>query len=252
MLKQFVSNGYINRVQRLQMESYLQKLQNLRTLFWQKESSIPLLNIKTKDFLLPLIQNKPQRFNIRIAKNLIISQEAKILIISVTPQSLNDLLETIKSEVTKDHVLISIVSGISKTLTLSHSFLGAEIADIKRRVGNSEAAVIRAMPNTAIAFRESMTCIAAENRNAKGLDLTARIFDALGTTKTTTNSYLFRSNYDCRRTSNCPCNRSLCLWSCCKSNYNIIIYAVSSLHVPFELHLKEALKSVFIVKTLFA
>ena len=130
-----------------------------------------------------MIQNKPQRFNIRIAKNLIISQEAKILIISVTPQSLNDLLETIKSEVTKDHVLISIVSGISKTLTLSHPFLGAEIADIKRRVGNSEAAVIRAMPNTAIAFRESMTCIAAENRNAKGLDLTARIFDALGTKK---------------------------------------------------------------------
>jgi pyrroline-5-carboxylate reductase len=38
------------------------------------------------------------------------------------------------------------------------------------------------MPNTAIAFRESMTCIAAETRNAKGLDLTQHIFDALGAT----------------------------------------------------------------------
>jgi pyrroline-5-carboxylate reductase len=42
--------------------------------------------------------------------------------------------------------------------------------------------VVRAMPNTAIAFRESMTCLASSNKQSKALSVTKQIFDALGAT----------------------------------------------------------------------
>jgi len=95
--------------------------------------------------------------------------ESQLVFICVLPQFLNELLDDIKSVITEKHIIVSVVSG-------------AKIADITKRLElpfNPE--VIRAMPNTAIRFKESMTCIASNQKNV-GLKITEQIFDALGST----------------------------------------------------------------------
>lgn len=94
-------------------------------------------------------------------------KDSDIIIIAVTPQQLNDLLAEIKSSIEPArHTLISIVSG-------------ATINQIRKEIGNS-AAIIRAMPNTAIAIQESMTCISAAPEDYGKLEAAKKIFDALG------------------------------------------------------------------------
>jgi len=101
--------------------------------------------------------------------NLEAVKNSTILVLGVTPQSLNELLSSIKSSLRDDHLLISVISG-------------AEISDIRSRIGNEKVEIVRAMPNTAIAFRQSMTCIAFSHPNSKAVEPTKQIFDALGST----------------------------------------------------------------------
>eukprot|EP01117_Protostelium_nocturnum_P004337 TRINITY_DN1574_c0_g1_i1.p1 TRINITY_DN1574_c0_g1~~TRINITY_DN1574_c0_g1_i1.p1 ORF type:complete len:285 (-),score=108.58 TRINITY_DN1574_c0_g1_i1:58-912(-) len=101
--------------------------------------------------------------------NLEAVKNSTILVLGVTPQSLNDLLSSIRSSLRDDHLLISVISG-------------AEISDIRSRIGNDKVEIVRAMPNTAIAFRQSMTCIAFSHPNSKAVEPTKQIFDALGST----------------------------------------------------------------------
>lgn len=94
---------------------------------------------------------------------------SEIIIIAVQPQQLNDLLSEINPELkNKKHLIISVVSG-------------ASIKAIKNKVGKN-IQVIRAMPNTAIAIQESMTCLSSENKNDKSLDIAKKIFDSVGKT----------------------------------------------------------------------
>ena len=96
-------------------------------------------------------------------------KESDILILAVTPQQLNPLLLDIKSEIKADkHVIISIVSG-------------ASIKEIKSQLGEN-IALVRAMPNTAIAIQESMTCIASDDNKNDCQDIAKEIFDACGRT----------------------------------------------------------------------
>ena len=77
---------------------------------------------------------------------------SEVIIIAVQPQQLNELLSQISSELNSEkHLIISVVSG-------------ASIKAIKNHIGKN-IEVIRAMPNTAIAIQESMTCISAESKN---------------------------------------------------------------------------------------
>lgn len=101
--------------------------------------------------------------------NKTVVKNARIIIIAVEPQQMNELLDEIKSELdAKKHILISVVSG-------------ATVAAIKERT-QSGLQVVRAMPNTAIAIRESMTCIASDNADAETLNIATSIFDTVGKT----------------------------------------------------------------------
>lgn len=101
--------------------------------------------------------------------NLNAVKESEILIIAVTPQQLNSLMTEIKPGVDpKKHIIISIVSG-------------ASINEIRKQAG-CDATIIRAMPNTAIAIGESMTCIASDSTNKTALELGKKIFDSVGKT----------------------------------------------------------------------
>lgn len=91
------------------------------------------------------------------------------VIVAVQPQALDAVLMEIAPHVDAGrHLLVSVVSG-------------ASIAAIRRHVG-PDVAIVRAMPNTAVALRESMTCLAAEPAHAGALDRVAALFRAVGAT----------------------------------------------------------------------
>ena len=90
---------------------------------------------------------------------------AEIILLSVLPQQFNHVIEELAPAI-KDQLVISVISGVS-------------IGDIKSKIG-ADKKVVRAMPNTAIAIGESMTCIAGtENDSIKS---TEAIFNTVGTT----------------------------------------------------------------------
>lgn len=91
--------------------------------------------------------------------------KADIIIIAVQPQQLNDLLLQIKPLLkAKKHTVISVVSG-------------AAVSAMKKILGG-QIKIVRAMPNTAIAIQESMTCLSSDSPEA--LTYAEQIFNALG------------------------------------------------------------------------
>lgn len=95
--------------------------------------------------------------------------ETNLIILAVTPQQLNAVLEEIKTVLNPVvHTIISVVSG-------------ATIKQIKKHIGK-DLPVVRVMPNTAIAIRESMTCICAEEKDNNAVDLAKEIFNSVGKT----------------------------------------------------------------------
>ncbi len=85
-------------------------------------------------------------------------KQADIVVLAVLPQQLNKLLYEIKPVLKKlKHLLISVVSGVT-------------CHDIRLQSG-SQVQVVRAMPNTAIAIGQSMTCIATDNASAENIGL---------------------------------------------------------------------------------
>jgi pyrroline-5-carboxylate reductase len=90
------------------------------------------------------------------------------IILAVQPKQLEAVLKEIAPSLTDKHVLVSTVTGISTDEILTH--VGKKVA------------VIRAMPNTAIAIGASMTCICAKDATDKQLADTRKLFDGLGVT----------------------------------------------------------------------
>ncbi len=92
---------------------------------------------------------------------------ADLVILAVKPFQVNDILLSLKDEFKANkHVLVSVVTGVS-------------IDQLSLYVG-SEIPIVRAMPNTAIAIQESMTCIAAKNISEEHLQYILEIFNQLG------------------------------------------------------------------------
>jgi pyrroline-5-carboxylate reductase len=90
-----------------------------------------------------------------------------VIILAVLPQQLDTLLAEINGAIdSKRHVVISVISGVS-------------CANIKAKLGN-DVQVIRAMPNTAIAIGQSMTCIASDNASAENIAELTKMFETVG------------------------------------------------------------------------
>ncbi|MDN5203897.1 pyrroline-5-carboxylate reductase [Fulvivirgaceae bacterium BMA10] len=99
--------------------------------------------------------------NVNAVKN------SDIIIMVIKPYQMKDVLEEIKPVIDpKRQIVISAVTGFS-------------IDEMKEIVGE-DIPVFRVMPNTAIAIRESMTCIATTNGTQDQIDTVTTIFDALG------------------------------------------------------------------------
>ncbi len=96
-------------------------------------------------------------------------KNSEVIILSVLPQQLNDLIKDIKNSLDPNHhIIISIVTGVG-------------ICQIQNLLGNGFQ-IIRAMPNTAVRMCESMTCLSVKNIETESFELVKKIFDSLGVT----------------------------------------------------------------------
>lgn len=93
-------------------------------------------------------------------------QKSDILIFAVQPSQVAPILEEIKNELTEKHVIISTITGY-------------QIHQIEAIVGKDQF-IIRAMPNTAIAVGQSMTCLASNEKGMKRIKIAEAIFNRLG------------------------------------------------------------------------
>jgi pyrroline-5-carboxylate reductase len=100
--------------------------------------------------------------NIEAARN------AQVIIIAVKPYKIHEILQEINSVVTTDKILVSVVSDFS-------------IFEIEKSL-TTVPSIIRAMPNTATAVNESITCLASNNATKDDFKIVNSIFKSLGET----------------------------------------------------------------------
>lgn len=92
---------------------------------------------------------------------------ANLVILAVKPFQVNDVLAGIKTGLDpKKHLLISVVTGVT---------VESMLKSVAKKMS-----IIRAMPNTAIAIQESMTCLAAHEVSKEQKALTEDLFNQLG------------------------------------------------------------------------
>lgn len=92
---------------------------------------------------------------------------SRIVVLCVQPKQLSKVLEEINDVLTENHILVSVITGVL-------------LDEIKSQL-SVKATVIRAMPNTAIAIGESMTCITSTDGEKEVKEIQT-LFDALGKT----------------------------------------------------------------------
>ena len=94
-------------------------------------------------------------------------RDADVILIAVEPQRIDELLDEICDALDPEkHIVISVATGVC-------------IGRLSQRLGD-EITIIRAMPNTAIAVRESMTCIATDSFDDEKLDVAVSLFESVG------------------------------------------------------------------------
>ncbi len=94
---------------------------------------------------------------------------AELIVLAVKPFQVNEVLSKLKGNFKKGkHILISVVTGIG-------------IQQLSALVPE-QVPIVRAMPNTAIAIRESMTCLAAKDLNGEQFHEIVEMFNQLGST----------------------------------------------------------------------
>ena len=96
-------------------------------------------------------------------------ERSDVIVIAVEPQQIDGVLAEIAPDLKPNaHVVISVVAGIT-------------VEQIARQIGEG-IAVVRAMPNTAIAVRESITCLASNGMDDQAVKIAESLFGTVGKT----------------------------------------------------------------------
>lgn len=99
--------------------------------------------------------------NVKAAEN------ADLVILAIKPKQTKEVLQQIKFAVEKKNpIVVSVVTGVL-------------VQDMKAILGSSSK-VYRAMPNTAVAIGESMTCLAGDESNKEAAEVVLKLFSKLG------------------------------------------------------------------------
>ena len=94
-------------------------------------------------------------------------KDADTIFVCVLPQQLNEILQEIQPAIdAKKQLIVSVVTGAHTTV-------------FKEILGN-RIRIIRAMPNTAMKVRESMTCLSSANATQKDMSMVQELFNTMG------------------------------------------------------------------------
>jgi pyrroline-5-carboxylate reductase len=93
-------------------------------------------------------------------------KKSELVLLAVKPFQIAEVISSIKKDITPKHVLVSVITGVSLT----------DLATMAKK----KVALFRAMPNTAIAIQESMTCISHENATKAQIDFVKDLFETVG------------------------------------------------------------------------
>jgi pyrroline-5-carboxylate reductase len=95
---------------------------------------------------------------------------ANTVLVSVRPAQVAAVLAEIRPVLDPDrHTVVSVAAGL--TLARLRALVGPGVE------------IVRAMPNTAVATRNSMTCVATDSQGGRGLERALPLFDAVGHTR---------------------------------------------------------------------
>ena len=94
-------------------------------------------------------------------------EQSEIIFLCVQPKQIDALIEVIKPILRKDHILVSVITGVS--------------LDLLREKISGVVQLVRAMPNTAVAIGQSMTCLATQGADT-ALEKVEPLFQTLGLT----------------------------------------------------------------------
>ena len=100
------------------------------------------------------------------ADNSLAVSNADIIILAVKPYQVSEVLGSFQQSIKTKHILVSVVTGVL-------------IKDIQE-ILVKKIPVFRAMPNTAIAIQQSMTCISYSNAAAIQVNFINKLFSVLG------------------------------------------------------------------------
>lgn len=98
--------------------------------------------------------------------NSVAVKDAEIVVLAVLPQQIRKVMEEIVASLVPNQIIVSVASGVS-------------CQDLKDVLGQDTIAV-RAMPNTAIAIGQSMTCIATDTASTEVVSKVERLFESVG------------------------------------------------------------------------
>ncbi len=93
-------------------------------------------------------------------------KQSELVILAIKPFQVSEVLSGLKKDLNSKHTLVSVVTGVT-------------INDIES-ILNKKLPVCRAMPNTAIAIQESMTCLGFSNATEAQIGYVTNLFNVLG------------------------------------------------------------------------
>ena len=95
--------------------------------------------------------------------------DSQIILLAVKPYNYSEIIGELKDELQAEtHVVVSVITGVW-------------IEQLQKAIGKP-VPVIRAMPNTAIAIQQSMTCLSLANVSQHQQEFVQKLFDQLGRT----------------------------------------------------------------------
>ncbi|MCG8575141.1 MAG: pyrroline-5-carboxylate reductase [Flavobacteriales bacterium] len=97
-----------------------------------------------------------------------IAEKANYLIIAVKPYKVAEILNEIRDVINENHVVISVASEVS-------------LAEIEEHLPKGTS-IFRAMPNTASAIQESISCISAKHASKDQVQMVEYLFSGIGRT----------------------------------------------------------------------
>lgn len=93
-------------------------------------------------------------------------KNSQLIILAVKPYQIAAVLEGLRNVLTEQHIVVSVITGVS-------------IADLREMI-QTELPLFRAMPNTAIAIQESITCISYEGASEEQVTYVTEMFNNIG------------------------------------------------------------------------